>query len=70
LTRLSASPLRSIGKLPSDYGLLCVTFVLLGLPTAFLTVYTLLGAATAGLLALSLVKWFGEMKAVDRGAAS
>jgi phosphatidylglycerophosphate synthase len=64
------SPLRSVGKLPSDYGLLCVTFVLLGLPTAFLTVYTLLGVATAGLLALSLVKWFGEMKAVDRGAAS
>ena len=64
------SPLRSIAKLPSDYGLLCVTFVLLGLPTAFLTVYTLLGAATAGLLALSLVKWFGEMKAVDRGSAA
>ena len=31
----------------------------------FLVVYTLLAVATVGLLALSLVKWFREMKAVE-----
>ena len=64
-----ASPLRSLGKLPTDYGLLCACLLLLGLPTVFLTVYTVLAAATAGLLALSLVKWFHEMKAVDAGGS-
>lgn len=64
------SPFRTLAKLPTDYGLLCVSFLLLGLPTVFLGVYTVLAVATAGLLALSLVKWFGEMKATDRGTAS
>ena len=68
-SKQGASPLRSLGKLPTDYGLLCLVFVLLGLTTTFLVVYTLLAAATAALLALSLVKWFREMKAVDRETA-
>ena len=67
--RQGASPLRSLGKLPTDYGLLCACFLLMGLPTVFLTAYTVLAAATAGLLALSLVKWFREMKAVDAEGA-
>jgi len=60
-----ASPLRSLGKLPTDYGLLCACFLLLGLPTVFAVVYGLLAAATVGLLALSVVKWFREMKALE-----
>ncbi len=66
--KAGSSPLRSLAKLPTDYGLLCVTFLFLGLPTVFLALYALQALATAGLLAASLVKWFGDMKAVDREA--
>jgi phosphatidylglycerophosphate synthase len=61
--RTDARPgvLRSLLVVPTDYGLLCLVFVLLGAPGAFLTVYGLLFLATAGYLALACIKWFGEM---------
>jgi phosphatidylglycerophosphate synthase len=55
------SVLRSLLVVPTDYGLLCLVFALLGAPTVFATVYGLLGLATAGYLLLASVKWFGEM---------
>jgi len=55
------SVLRSLLVVPTDYGLLCLVFVLLGAPAVFLTVYALLCLATAGYLALASVKWFSEM---------
>ncbi|MQA32803.1 CDP-alcohol phosphatidyltransferase family protein [Modestobacter roseus] len=55
------SVLRSLVVVPTDYGLLCLVFVLLGAPVVFLTAYALLCLATAGYLALASVKWFSEM---------
>jgi phosphatidylglycerophosphate synthase len=54
--------LRSVLVIPTDYGLLCLAFLLLGSPRVFLAVYTVLMAATAGFLLLASVKWFREMQ--------
>ncbi|WP_369371103.1 CDP-alcohol phosphatidyltransferase family protein [Promicromonospora sp. Populi] len=56
--------LRSVLVLPTDYGVLCWTFVLLGSPTVFLWVYTAITACTLGFLALALVKWFREVRSL------
>ena len=55
------SVLRSLLVVPTDYGLLCLAFLLLGAPSMFLAVYGVLFLATAGYLALASRKWFGEM---------
>ncbi|TFV53002.1 CDP-alcohol phosphatidyltransferase family protein [Blastococcus sp. TF02A-35] len=55
------SVLRSLLVVPTDYGLLCWVFVLLGAPAVFLGVYGFLFAATAAYLALAVVRWFNEM---------
>ncbi|MFI9487662.1 CDP-alcohol phosphatidyltransferase family protein [Promicromonospora sp. NPDC052451] len=54
--------LRSVLVLPTDYGVLCWTFLLLGAPTVFLGVYTAITAATTAFLALALTKWFREVR--------
>jgi phosphatidylglycerophosphate synthase len=56
--------LRSVLVLPTDYGVLCWTFLLLGAPTLFLWVYAAITACTAGFLVLALVKWFREVRAL------
>jgi phosphatidylglycerophosphate synthase len=61
----TTSTLRSLAVLPTDYGVLCLAFALLGLPRAFLACYTVLFAGTAGYLALAVVKWFRDMQALD-----
>lgn len=53
--------LRSLLVAPTDYGVLCLAFLLLGAPAAFIGVYTVLFAATAGYLLLAAVRWFREM---------
>ncbi|MCZ2819096.1 CDP-alcohol phosphatidyltransferase family protein [Modestobacter sp. VKM Ac-2977] len=55
------SVLRSLLVAPTDYGVLCLVFLLLGAPSAFLWAYALLAAVTAGFLALAAVRWFREM---------
>ena len=60
------STLRSLVVVPTDYGLLCLVFVLLGAPVAFTTVYGALALATAAYLLLASVKWFGEMGRLTR----
>jgi hypothetical protein len=55
------SVVRSLLVVPTDYGLLCLVFLLLGAPAVFLWVYGFLFVATGGYLALAAVKWFGEM---------
>lgn len=50
--------------LPSDYGVFCWVFVLLGWPVLFLSAYTLLFALNAVLLALALRKWWRELNAL------
>ncbi|WP_199286604.1 CDP-alcohol phosphatidyltransferase family protein [Salinibacterium hongtaonis] len=54
--------LRAVLVLPMDYGVLCLSFLLLGALPAFLVVYTLIALATAAFLVLALAKWFREMK--------
>ena len=56
---------RSLLVLPSDYGLLCVIFLLLGVRQAFLGAYAVLLLGNAVLLALAVRKWGAELKAID-----
>ena len=55
--------LRAVLVLPMDYGVLCVSFVLLGAPIVFMVVYTVLFAATTLFLLGAAVKWFRELRA-------
>lgn len=67
LAPLSTAPrsmTRSLLGLPTDYGVLCLAFVLLGAPPAFLGLYTLLFIANALYLGLALGKWFRDMTAL------
>ncbi|WP_377644480.1 CDP-alcohol phosphatidyltransferase family protein [Oryzobacter terrae] len=57
--------LRALVVLPSDYGVLCLAFLLFGLPTAFYTVYGLLGAGTAVLLVVAVARWHAQLHHVD-----
>jgi NADH:ubiquinone oxidoreductase subunit 3 (subunit A) len=61
-----ASIARSLLTLPTDYGLLCCTFVILGAPSLFLAAYAVLFLAAAGFLAAASVKWFREMDRLPR----
>jgi phosphatidylglycerophosphate synthase len=61
-----AGVLRSLLVVPTDYGLLCWAFVLLGAPTVFVSSYVFLLTATAAYLALACPKWFGEMGRLGR----
>ncbi|MFC6878206.1 MULTISPECIES: CDP-alcohol phosphatidyltransferase family protein [Actinomadura] len=65
---VSPSPLRSLLVVPTDYGLLCVAFVLLGWPEAFLPVYGLIFAGNLLFLLAASVKWFREVGALDTPA--
>lgn len=62
--RPTPSNLRSLLVVPTDYGLLCVAFVLAGNPAVFLWVYLGFFVANTGFLVLAARKWFAEMKAV------
>lgn len=72
----SSGPARAEGPwrtwliLPTDYGTFCWMFVLLGAPAAFLTVYGLMFAANAALLALACRKWWRELRALDLRASA
>jgi len=69
VSRPAPSTLRSLLVIPTDYGLMCVVFVLLGAPTVFFGAYVLLFAANGAFLLLALVKWFRDMAALDRPVA-
>ena len=62
--------LRSVLVIPTDYGVLCLSFLLLGATDVFVIVFTLLVAATAGFTVLAAGKWFLEMRGLGRPAAS
>lgn len=62
----SPSVLRSLLVAPTDYGVLCLTYALMGAPLAFLSVYGALFVATAAYLALASVTWFSEMSRLPR----
>ena len=57
----AAGNLRSLLVLPTDYGVLCLVFVLWALPVVFLVVYGLITLATLGAAVLAARKWFREI---------
>ncbi|MFH8798584.1 CDP-alcohol phosphatidyltransferase family protein [Streptomyces sp. NPDC017936] len=58
----SPPALRSVLLLPVDYGLTCISFLLLGSQQVFLTVYCALLLAHVVFMAAFLVKWFRELR--------
>lgn len=64
VTEGSPSWLMSVLKLPMDYGTLCLSFLLLGMPRAFVVVYTALTIGVVGYTALVLPKWYGRIRAL------
>ncbi|MEU5880190.1 CDP-alcohol phosphatidyltransferase family protein [Spirillospora sp. NPDC047279] len=63
------STLRSLLVIPTDYGLLCVAFLLLGFKDVFLPLYTLIFAGNLLFLLAASVKWFREVGALDAAPA-
>jgi len=63
--RGTASVIRSALVIPTDYGVLCVSFLLLGWNDLFRGVYTCLFAANAAFLFLAVIKWFRDMAELD-----
>ncbi len=59
---LPAPVLRSILVLPTDYGLLCLIFVVLSMTSVFLSLYGLLLAGCLLFLVAALPTWFREMQ--------
>ena len=56
---------RSLLVLPTDYGVLCLAFLLFGWPAGFLAAYGLLLAANAAYLLAALVKWYRDISALE-----
>ncbi|WP_431245702.1 CDP-alcohol phosphatidyltransferase family protein [Leifsonia xyli] len=54
--------LRAVLVLPMDYGVLCLSFVLLGWLPGFLVLYTLIVLATTLFLFAAAVSWFRELR--------
>ncbi|MGP9538171.1 CDP-alcohol phosphatidyltransferase family protein [Brachybacterium sp. AOP43-C2-M15] len=52
---------RSLLVLPTDFGLVCLVFVLWGWTSVFLVAYGLLALVSVAFLAMAAVKWFREM---------
>lgn len=63
-----ASMIKTLLKLPTDYGVLCLLFVFWGVPWVFPIGYTLMAAATAGYLVLVVIKWRSDVQAMNRTA--
>ncbi len=57
-----SSVLRSLMGLPTDYGVVCFSFVLWGFPIVFLVIYSLLTLAEVLYVALALPTWFRRMQ--------
>ncbi|MFC7623330.1 CDP-alcohol phosphatidyltransferase family protein [Microlunatus sp. GCM10028923] len=64
----AASLIKTLLKLPTDYGLLCLLFLFWGVPWVFPVGYTLMAVATAGYLLLVVIKWRSDVQAMKRVA--
>lgn len=62
----SGSLFRSLSKLPTDYGVMCFVFLLLGVPLAFQWVYAALALANGFYTGLVLRVWYRRLRALDR----
>jgi phosphatidylglycerophosphate synthase len=58
--------IRSLLVLPTDYGVLCITFLFFGAPTVFVPVYGFLFVANAAFALSALPKWFLEIGRMPR----
>lgn len=56
------SKIMSLLKLPTDYGLLCLSFILLAFPIAFVVVYTVLTLAITGYTTLVMPRWYARLE--------
>ncbi|MGO1384472.1 MAG: CDP-alcohol phosphatidyltransferase family protein, partial [Arachnia sp.] len=61
----SASSVKALLKLPTDYGLLCLSFVLLAQPSVFQWFYLALAVAMTAYTALVLPTWYRRLIALD-----
>ena len=59
------STLHSLLKLPTDYGILACSFILLAWPGVFVWVYLVLAVANAGYTLLVLPVWLRRLRALD-----
>ncbi|WP_246020918.1 CDP-alcohol phosphatidyltransferase family protein [Arthrobacter echini] len=66
----SGSKLKSFLLLPTDYGFLCLLFLLLGAPDFFFILYTLVFVANLGHLLLASAKWFRDMGRLDTNSTT
>lgn len=64
--RGAPSMLMSALKLPTDYGLLCLVFLLFGWPQVFIWVYLLLALAMTGYTLLVLPRWARRIATLDK----
>lgn len=62
--RSTPSTTRAVVLLFADYGVLALSFIAWGLSSVFVTVYVVLGAATAAITGLLLAKWFRSLSAL------
>ena len=60
------STLRSLLVAPTDYGLVCGVFLLLGWQTGFLVAYAALFAAHVAFFALAAFKWYRDIAALSQ----
>ena len=60
--------LRSVLVAPMDYGVLCLSFVLLGVLPVFVVVYTVIIVATSAFLVLAAAKWFRELSRTEKAS--
>lgn len=65
-----APVLRSLLVLPNDYGVLCLSFLLLPAQGVFVAVYALLFAANAAFLVAGCARWFRELRGLGRGLSA
>ena len=63
-----SSLIRSLLVMPTDYGLLCLVFLLWGWPTVFAAAYSVLFVGCLGFLVLALPKWYHDMRQLDQPA--
>jgi phosphatidylglycerophosphate synthase len=61
---------RGILVLPTDYGVLCLLFLLFGSVSVFYPVYGILCAAAFVLLAVAVSRWVGQLRGIDRERSS
>lgn len=67
-TSAAPAPLwRSLLAAPTDYGILCLVFLLWGTTTWFVAGYVLLLVGTAGYLVLGLPRWFRGLRVTPEG---